>query len=632
MTRAVTLAEIADTNTFVVDVTNNRVGIASTTPTTTLDVGGAVKATSFTGNVTGNATGLTGTPDISVRNITGVAATFTGVLTYEDVTNIDSIGIITARSGVSIGDSIFHTGDTNTAIRFPAADTFTVETAGGEAIRVDSAGRLLLGTTTEGEANADDLTIATSAHTGMTIRSGTANRGNIYFSDGTSGDAEYRGYVTYDHDGDKLTFGTANANRLLIDSSGRLLVGTTTEGLADGDNLTIADSGPCGITLRSGTSSGGAIYFSDATSGSGEYAGFIEYLHNSNALRLASNGAERMRILSDGTVATGGLTATPGTVAAGSFVQAAANAGFFVNGYDGKFGTSSNHVVSFAVNGSEKARIDTSGRLLVGSSSGSGEPIAAFQGRSTDANDGAMIALTRTGATPSGTIGIIQFATGSDYAKHYATIISASDGTVSSSSTPGMLRFSTTAASATSATERLRITSDGLIRIGMADFSQPPGTSNAGTQISNTGSGSFNSSAGATSESSHALFFNPNGLVGSIRTSGSATAFNTSSDYRLKENVLDIADGITRVKQLQPRRFNFIADDTTTVDGFIAHEAQAVVPEAVTGTKDEVNDDGDAVMQGIDQAKLVPLLTAALQEAIAKIETLETKVAALEAG
>jgi len=151
------------------------------------------------------------------------------------------------------------------------------------------------------------------------------------------------------------------------------------------------------------------------------------------------------------------------------------------------------------------------------------------------------------------------------------------------------------------------------------------------------------------------VFRNGNGIVGHIQTSGSATSYQTSSDYRLKENVVDITDGITRVKQLSPRRFNFIADADTTVDGFIAHEAQTVVPEAVSGTKDgmmdeeyevtpaEFDDDGriinDAVMgtrsvpdiQGIDQAKLVPLLTAALQEAIAKIETLETKVAALEA-
>ena len=103
------------------------------------------------------------------------------------------------------------------------------------------------------------------------------------------------------------------------------------------------------------------------------------------------------------------------------------------------------------------------------------------------------------------------------------------------------------------------------------------------------------------------------------------TAFNTSSDYRLKENVVALTGATDRLKQLNPSRFNFIADADTTVDGFLAHEAQAVVPEAVTGTHNEVDDDGNAVMQGIDQSKLVPLLTAALQEAIAKIETLETQ-------
>ena len=86
------------------------------------------------------------------------------------------------------------------------------------------------------------------------------------------------------------------------------------------------------------------------------------------------------------------------------------------------------------------------------------------------------------------------------------------------------------------------------------------------------------------------------------------------------------------MQQLKPNRFNFIADPEKTVDGFIAHEVQAVVPEAITGEKDAIDDNGDPVYQGIDQSKLVPLLTAALQEAIAKIETLEVKVAALEAG
>ena len=114
-----------------------------------------------------------------------------------------------------------------------------------------------------------------------------------------------------------------------------------------------------------------------------------------------------------------------------------------------------------------------------------------------------------------------------------------------------------------------------------------------------------------------------NGLVGSIRCSTSSTSYNTSSDYRLKENVDYTWDATTRLKQLKPARFNFIADPDTTVDGFLAHEAQAVVPEAVTGTHNEVDDDGVAVMQGIDQSKLVPLLVKTIQELEARITALE---------
>ena len=116
-----------------------------------------------------------------------------------------------------------------------------------------------------------------------------------------------------------------------------------------------------------------------------------------------------------------------------------------------------------------------------------------------------------------------------------------------------------------------------------------------------------------------------------ITTTGTTTTYNTSSDYRLKENVVELTGATERLKQLKPSRFNFIADPDKTVDGFLAHEVQTIVPEAITGEKDAVDDDGNPEYQGIDQSKIVPLLTAALQEAIAKIETLEAKVAALEA-
>ena len=109
-----------------------------------------------------------------------------GTLTYEDVTNIDSVGVITARDGlrvtgiatisgsVSIGDSIVHTGDTNTAIRFPSADTITTETGGLERLRIDSGGRLGIGANNNDsyDTNARNVLIASSANTGITIRSG----------------------------------------------------------------------------------------------------------------------------------------------------------------------------------------------------------------------------------------------------------------------------------------------------------------------------------------------------------------------------------------------------------------------------------------------------------------------------
>jgi hypothetical protein len=118
--------------------------------------------------------------------------------------------------------------------------------------------------------------------------------------------------------------------------------------------------------------------------------------------------------------------------------------------------------------------------------------------------------------------------------------------------------------------------------------------------------------------------------VGTVSVTTTATAYNTSSDYRLKENVVPLTGAADRLNQLQVHRFNFIADPDKTVDGFLAHEAQAVVPEAVTGTHNEVDDDGNPVYQGIDQSKLVPLLTAALQEALAEIESLKARVTALE--
>jgi hypothetical protein len=219
-----------------------------------------------------------------------------------------------------------------------------------------------------------------------------------------------------------------------------------------------------------------------------------------------------------------------------------------------------------------------------------------------------------------------------------AFIAAASDGqTWASGDCPARLVFSTTADGASSPTERMRITQAGRVGInetapaGLLHISKSAG---ANTYIlAQPGSGDPNlyTRSDTTGAAYHLAFNNPNGMVGRIETSGSSTSFVTASDYRLKENVVPLTGAADRLNNLQVHRFNFIADPNKTVDGFIAHEAQAVVPECVTGEKDAVDDEGNPIYQGIDQSKLVPLLTAALQEAIAEIASLTDRVAALEA-
>ena len=124
----------------------------------------------------------------------------------------------------------------------------------------------------------------------------------------------------------------------------------------------------------------------------------------------------------------------------------------------------------------------------------------------------------------------------------------------------------------------------------------------------------------------------PSTVSGSITltNNGSTTAYVTVSDYRLKENETALTNSIARLKLLKPLKFNWKSQPDNIVDGFFAHEVATVVPDAVMGEKDAVDSDNNPIFQGLDSTRIIPLLTAALQEAITEIETLKTKVAALE--
>ena len=198
----------------------------------------------------------------------------------------------------------------------------------------------------------------------------------------------------------------------------------------------------------------------------------------------------------------------------------------------------------------------------------------------------------------------------------------------------------------TSNVERGRFTEDGKLFVTNANNLSD--TNNANLALNHTvATRGMNIHTTGTSNSERITFQNDNGTVGAIGTNGSATYYNTSSDYRLKENVDYTFDATTRLKQLKPSRFNFISDDTNTlVDGFLAHEVSSIVPEAIFGTKDAVekwkegeelpdgisvgdnklDDDGNNIptYQAIDQSKLVPLLVKTIQELEARITALES--------
>jgi hypothetical protein len=279
------------------------------------------------------------------------------------------------------------------------------------------------------------------------------------------------------------------------------------------------------------------------------------------------------------------------------------------------------------VNGSEKLRIDSSGRLGIGITSPQEILHVKAASEAIDTRDGVIFGSTDSLAADKGLPLVWAAHIGTDADYGIASICGRKENATNDNGA-GYLQFGTGSA-AGAIGERMRIASDGDVLVGCTST---PSSSVSGFSIEdNAGKCLTKQATTDTGANTCCLFINPNGNVGSILTSGSSTAFNTSSDYRLKENAVAISDGITRLKTLKPYRFNFKADPSTILDGFFAHEVTAV-PEAISGEKDAVREDGSIEPQGIDQSKLVPLLTAALQEAVAKIEVLETKVAALEAG
>lgn len=177
---------------------------------------------------------------------------------------------------------------------------------------------------------------------------------------------------------------------------------------------------------------------------------------------------------------------------------------------------------------------------------------------------------------------------------------------------------------ATGASERMRIDSSGNLLVGQTSY-------NAG-KITVLTTGNASMSCAQTGTTGDMIYFrtSTNTLAGYIQCpTGTTTTYVSVSDYRLKENVTPIATGLEKILALKPVTYDWISDKLQG-EGFIAHELQEVIPFAVAGKKDAVNEDGSIRPQGVDPAKIVVHLVAAIQELSAKNDALETRLAALE--
>ena len=558
--------------------------------------------TKVTGQVIKNTTDVT-VGVLTVTNTLAVGGTVSigGTLTYEDVTNVDSVGLITARNGIVVGSGItlskdgdvFATGivtATTFSGTFSGDGTSVTGVAATENIRTNTNATFLQninvsGLTTTGIISAFTNTDGTTDLLTLHADADGTNNGvaSIKFTGNTGNHSAYikGGHTT---NGDTiLTFHTDDyasgfnpEERLRIKSDGNVEIGSGTHSR----RLSVHDTTNSVILIEGASNGTSNLMFGDEND---EDVGMLGYNHGSNYLAFTVNAAERLRIDSSGRLFLGLTTLSyPKKLN----VQGESGSVLLLRNHDTtSYAANTNTSIEFALNTGN-----------TGNQNGSCE-IRAFKENGTNGNNARALSFytAGNGGSPAERVRM------------------ASDGAV---------RFGTTAAIQSEKYTFFRAEAD---QNTLAYFHQ--GASSDVTGVI------FRHGRALSGFNGKQIGFlrNDGNEVGSIVSGSSSTGYNTSSDYRLKENVTAISDGITRLKTLKPYKFNFKDEPSVTVDGFFAHEVTAV-PEAITGTKDQVDADNNPVYQQIDQSKLVPLLTAALQEAVAKIEVLESEVAALKSS
>jgi hypothetical protein len=563
--------------------------------------------------------------------------------TMSEKMRIDSSGNVTIRDGKKLIlnrpdnaiDSEISTNSAGTLIlNSRNGEGFNFQNAGSSSMRIDSSGTTKIIATKAYGSETATLRVATSP-TGTNFSDGAFS--NIVFGDETIannhlGEIQVNQINASSSTASDMRFftnsgggNTATAERMRIDSSGLVRIqkntASTTEPLLKLSNANGSTTDGVKMIFEVANTSGNGGEIAVVRDG----GSFNPYMTFNVSSGVSSAPSERMRIRSSGTVGIGaeGFDSQMLTIAAGTLDGAiyatSTDANCFASFRDNsstaniEFGAIGNNHV-FRKDATEHMRITSDGGVAIGttslvdtnilhikSSADTDFPTFKIETGSTT-RDASMSFVTNGGNT---------FCIGVD----------ASDSD----------KFKISDNSILGTNDRLTINSSGHVGIGCSPVHKLQVEDN-GNVVRFYNIGSSNATltlradgADGTDSGIQVSFRDTSdNAVGSITSTSNATAFNTSSDYRLKENVVEMTGALDRVSQLKPSRFNFIGQENI-VDGFLAHEVSDIVPEAITGTKDEVDAEGNPVYQGIDQSKLVPLLVGAIQELQKEIEILKNK-------
>ena len=571
-----------DTNTLHVDATNNRVGIGTDSPSAQFTSYKSLNGDPQLGHFYNDNSGAAAEAVIYITNSSTLAD---GLFLQTYGANGTTAGGFVQDASI-IGSGTGASGGLSIMTRANADMRFYTNGHTNERMRIDSSGNVGIGTSSP--SSKLHISQATDAlASGLQIRNAADTSSLFIYQDGL--DTKYDTGTS----GSQI-FRTNSAERMRIDSSGYI----------------------------TSTASNPQISFVDSANSS--YKWSIQ--NTSSAIRFYDNTAasEAMRIDSSGNVGIGTSSTSTnyGAYKTPLIVEQSSGYGYV----EIRSGTTANQaglILNRQNNTGWLNAMNNTGKLRIA-------PMASInEAGLTNAKDGS------TGITvdTSGRVGIGTTLPATDAALTVAASEAPNiffqrstsgryDAAIGMPSSADLAFYNGTDSSTVSGlSERMRIDSSGNLLVGLTSISDA--TSRAYGNAFSGSSSNPNWKSWGSGAHTHAQFRNGTSVVGSITTTSSATTYNTSSDHRLKENVVDLTGATTRLKQLEPKRFNFIADADTTVDGFIAHEVQSVVPEAITGEHNEVDGDGNPVYQGIDQSKLVPLLVATIKELEARITALE---------